>query len=165
MAADGAHPYLVGTTAASVSDTLSKVQTVHAIKPAVLSTSVAKIEASLSLFDNYAKTEPLMAGLEGSSGKLTPSKFLHRIHEGARNNVQRIVLPEASDHRILMAAAAAQQKGYAQMILLGAASEIEQVGTGHLTQCDCLPKGVAPQKNKSHFCAGGSQDRSVFGGC
>lgn len=42
-------------------------------------------------------------------------------------NPQRIVLPEAHDHRIIEAAGAAQSKGIANVVLLGDKETIQQV--------------------------------------
>jgi hypothetical protein len=103
------------------------LQMMHRIEPAVLSTSSAKIDASFACFEEYADPIPLMSGFEGLAQKLTPSKFLHRIRMGARGNLQRIVLPESADPRILMAAMTAQQKGYAHVVLLGSRNQILQV--------------------------------------
>lgn len=104
-----------------------RVQLISKIDPAVLPTSHAKIETSFQLFDEYADPAPLMAGFGELDSKLTPSKFLHWMRQAARANKQRIVLPEAMDHRILMAAAQAQSKGLAQIVLLGAEDDVRQV--------------------------------------
>lgn len=101
----------------------------------MLSTSSAKIDASFACFEEYADPSPLMKGFEGLAEKLTPSKFLHHIRMGARDKLQRIVLPESGDSRILMAAMTAQQKGYAQVILLGTRNQILQVSCNHTYMC------------------------------
>lgn len=103
------------------------MQTISRIDPALLPTSHAKIEAALSAFDEYADPEPLVESFAGIEHKLTPSKFLHWMRQAARDNRQRIVLPEATDHRVIMAAAQAQRKGFAQVVLLGREDQIMQV--------------------------------------
>ena len=45
--------------------------------------------------------------------------FINSIKERARQNMKTIVLPEASDARILKAAEIALNEGYANIVLLG----------------------------------------------
>jgi phosphotransacetylase len=56
-------------------------------------------------------------------------------------NPQRIVLPEAHDHRILEAASIAQSKGIANIILLGNQAIIKQV---------LLPSHTSPSPPSSY---------------
>lgn len=104
-----------------------RMQRISNIDPAILPTSAPKIESALALFDEYARPEPLMKRFDMLEQKLTPSRFLHWMRQEAKANQQRIVLPEASDHRILAAASSAQQKGFAQVVLLGRDAEVRQV--------------------------------------
>lgn len=50
--------------------------------------------------------------------------FIEQIKEKAKGDKKRIVLPEASDQRVLQAASAALQEGIAQIILIGKQAEI-----------------------------------------
>ena len=105
------------------------VQAINSIEPAVLPSSHHKIEASVLAFDENIDKELLMKGFENVSvnSKLTPARFVHRMRHQCMAQPQRIVLPESNDHRILSAAAAAQSKGLAEVILLGEDSLIQQV--------------------------------------
>lgn len=53
----------------------------------------------------------------GGVMQVTPSRFVHSMRQKCIKNPQRIVLPEAHDHRIIEAAGAAQSKGIANIIL------------------------------------------------
>ena len=64
-------------------------------------------------------TDVLSEGLVAFKERQTPSKFLFSIREKCMATPQRIVLPESTDHRILTAASVVQQKGLAQITLLG----------------------------------------------
>ena len=103
------------------------MQRINNIDPAVLPTSTAKIDASIDAFEEHADVELLMRGFDTLEHKLTPSKFLHWMRQQAKAKRQRIVLPEALDHRVLAAAASAQAKGYADIILLGKEEDVQQV--------------------------------------
>ena len=106
---------------------LLHLQIISRIDPALLPSSQAKIEAAFSAFDEFADPAPLVQSFAGIEHKLTPSKFLHWMRQTARDKRQRIVLPEATDHRVIMAAAQAQRKGFAQIILLGNEDQVLQV--------------------------------------
>jgi Phosphate acetyl/butaryl transferase len=112
---------------ASTLSALSAAQLIGKVDPAILPSSSIKIEASINAFDDHAITEPLMAGFDSLEHKLTPSRFLHWMRQEAKAHRQRIVLPESSDHRILAAANNAQQKEYADIVLLGNDAEVRQV--------------------------------------
>ena len=104
-----------------------RVQAISQIEPAVLPSSHAKIEAAFSAFDEYLEPSALMAGFEQVAVKLTPARFVHALRQRCAANPQRIVLPEANDHRVLAAAAAAAAKGLADVILLGSEEIVRQV--------------------------------------
>ena len=105
------------------------MQAISSIERAVLPSSHHKIEASILAFDENIDKELLMKGFESvaANSKLTPARFVHSMRQKCMAQPQRIVLPEANDHRILSAAAAAQSKGLAQIFLLGEKSLIQQV--------------------------------------
>lgn len=54
-------------------------------------------------------------------------KFLEQISERARKDVKTIVLPESSDIRTIKAAAMAQEKGIAKIVLVGKENEIKKL--------------------------------------
>lgn len=105
------------------------MQAISSIEPAVLPSSHHKIEASILAFDENIDKDLLMKGYKNLSmnSKLTPARFVHSMRQKCMAHPQRIVLPESNDHRILSAAAAAQSKGLASIILLGEESLIQQV--------------------------------------
>jgi phosphate acetyltransferase len=107
----------------------SAVQAISSIEPAILPTSHEKIDASMLAFDESIDKDLLMKGFEtvSTNAKLTPARFVHSMRQKCIKQAQRIVLPESNDHRILSAAAAAQRKGLAKIILLGEESLILQV--------------------------------------
>lgn len=72
--------------------------------------------------------------------QVTPSRFVHNMRQKCIETPQRIVLPEAHDHRIIEAASAAQSKGIADIILLGNEEIIQQVLTLCLSLCQRLPR-------------------------
>ena len=56
---------------------------------------------------------------------LFPQMFLHRINQRCMANPQRIVLPEALDRRVLIAAAEVTRKGLAHITLIGDPKAVE----------------------------------------
>ncbi len=56
--------------------------------------------------------------------------FIDTIKERARKNIKTIVLPEAEDRRVLEAAATTLKEGNANVVLLGAKSDIDKLGEG-----------------------------------
>lgn len=59
--------------------------------------------------------------------RLSPAAFRFQLVERARNNLQRIVLPEGEEPRTIQAATICQNRGIAQCTLLGKADVIKQV--------------------------------------
>ena len=53
--------------------------------------------------------------------------FIDGIKEKARGDIKRIVLPEATDSRVLKAATIAKAEGYADVVLIGSRDEIQNV--------------------------------------
>ena len=50
--------------------------------------------------------------------------FIESIKEKAKNNIKKIVLPETMDVRVLEAASEAANEGIAEIVLIGATSEV-----------------------------------------
>ncbi|MDO5026023.1 MAG: phosphate acetyltransferase [Trueperella sp.] len=79
-----------------------------------------------------ADREIVVSALEHTNNVVTPLHFSTKLLARARANRQRIVLPEASDERILRAAGEVLAGNIADVILLGDAAEIhaqaEQLG-------------------------------------
>ena len=53
--------------------------------------------------------------------------FIDGIKERAKQNIKRIVLPEASDIRTLKAADIALREGYAEIVLIGDVDKVNQM--------------------------------------
>ena len=53
--------------------------------------------------------------------------FINDIKEKAKKDIKTIVLPEASDARVVGAAAVALTEGYANIVLVGNESEIKNI--------------------------------------
>ena len=56
--------------------------------------------------------------------------FIDDIKVRARQNIKKIVLPEAEDRRVLEAAATTLKEGNAEVVLLGAKADIDKLGEG-----------------------------------
>ena len=54
-------------------------------------------------------------------------EFIEQIKERAKKDIKKIVLPEASDERIVRAAATALKEGYADIVLIGDEEKIKSV--------------------------------------
>jgi phosphate acetyltransferase len=61
------------------------------------------------------------------AARLSPPAFRHRLVEAARAAGKRIVLPEGSEPRTVVAASIAQERGIARCVLLGDPDEIREV--------------------------------------
>ena len=53
--------------------------------------------------------------------------FIEKIKEKARKDIKTIILPEATDERILQATEMVKKEKYAKIILLGKKEEIRQI--------------------------------------
>lgn len=85
-----------------------------------------KIELSLKLFERHLDTSVLenILGRVQSRG-MTPRMFIYTLVQKARANKQRIVLPEATDERILRAADQLLSREVVDLILLGDPKEVQ----------------------------------------
>ena len=82
--------------------------------------SARKIEVSRALFSQNVDEAALLAAIDLPRTEIrTPTMFEHQIMQMARANKQRIVLPEATDDRVLTAASVVLQRSVADIILLG----------------------------------------------
>lgn len=115
-------------------------QAITAIKPAVLPSSIDKIAASQQAFERYLDGEVLTRAFAQRVATFTPARFLHGMRERCKADVQRIVLPESQDHRILQAAAEVHAKGWAHVVLLGDPAAVRQVRALHARACGTRAK-------------------------
>ena len=82
--------------------------------------SPRKIEVARRLFNDHVDTDALMDRLNVQRGQIrTPRMFEYQLVQEARRRVRTIVMPEASDDRILESASIILQRGVARIILLG----------------------------------------------
>ncbi len=82
--------------------------------------SSRKVEIARRVFAENVDVKALLAGLElNPSSVVTPLMFQYQLQETARRDKRTIVLPEATDDRILKSAAILNRRGAAKLVLLG----------------------------------------------
>jgi phosphate acetyltransferase len=90
-----------------------------------MTNSPRKVEVARRLFAENIDSAALLAALEvGQPEAVTPLMFEHQLQELARSDRRIIVMPEASDDRILTSADILLRRGVADIILLGDAMSI-----------------------------------------
>ena len=95
-----------------------------------MTSSPRKVEIARRLFSENVDSERLLATLQvHRSSVVTPLMFEHQLMELARSNRQTIVLPEATDDRILESAAILTRRGVANLVLLGDPNAIKNRAT------------------------------------
>ena len=107
--------------------------------------STNKIETARRLFAEQVDQAALLAAIDVSASEVrTPLMFEYQLMERARADRKHIVLPEASDDRILEAAAILLRRGVADLTLLGEENKVRarasalgldlDAGPGHLAR-------------------------------
>ena len=92
--------------------------------------SARKMAESRTLFSQFVDEDALLTAIDLPRTEIrTPTMFEYQIMQQARANRQRIVLPEATDDRILEAASVVLQRSVAELILLGDSAKISQRAT------------------------------------
>ena len=87
---------------------------------AMVSGSVRKIDAAMSLMERYVSPQDLLAELDLHTPEVvTPQMFEYQLLAQAKSDRQRIVLPEGGDDRILRATDRLVRRGVAELTLLG----------------------------------------------
>ncbi|MGI8458339.1 MAG: phosphate acetyltransferase [Propionibacteriaceae bacterium] len=87
--------------------------------------SPVKVETARRLFAEQVDVAQLLTAIDVSGSEVrTPLMFGYQLMERARADRRRIVLPEASDDRILEAAATLLRRGVADLTLLGDKTKI-----------------------------------------
>jgi len=85
-----------------------------------------KITLAKGIFDAAVDKEALAERFRKSSSEImTPMMFEYKLFERARSKRQKIVLPESSDERILMATEILLRRDIVDIILLGKKEDIE----------------------------------------
>ena len=113
----------IGITKRDTFTTASKLQRVHSFS----TSSARKIETARNLFANHVDGDKLLDAIELQRAEIrTPTMFEHQLMDMARSNRRRIVLPEATDDRILTAVDIVLTRGVADVVLLGDAGAISR---------------------------------------
>ena len=87
--------------------------------------TAARRQLALATFEQHVDVNGLLDHPSVRSAEvITPLIFEHQLLEQARRSKQRIVLPEGDDDRIVEAAAIVQERGIADVVLLGDESSI-----------------------------------------
>ncbi len=113
----------IGITKRDTFTTASKLQRVHSFS----TSSARKIETARNLFASHVDGDKLLEAIELQRAEIrTPTMFEHQLMDMARSNRRRIVLPEATDDRILTAVDIVLTRGVADVVLLGDAGAISR---------------------------------------
>ncbi|GAA1828964.1 phosphate acetyltransferase [Microlunatus capsulatus] len=92
--------------------------------------STSKVETARRLFAEQVDQAALLAAVDVPATEVrTPLMFEYQLVERARADRQHIVLPEASDDRILEAAAILLRRGVADLTLLGEETKVRARGS------------------------------------
>ncbi len=123
---------------------------VATINPGILPESTSKIKHAADLFNRYIDANVIASQLAlPKQAKLTPKNFIHRIHELCKAEKQHIVLPEATDRRVLAAASEATSRGIARITLLGSPDEVTAAARKFnvdISKCNILDFMSCPQR-------------------
>ncbi len=110
---------------------------IKSIKVQINPRDTKKILRSIRLFKKYVNTKKILDSLyKFHSDRITPSMFLYNLEELASRKKKRIVLPEATDPRILKAACKIQSRDLADIILLGKPEVIKNTAQTHGIKID-----------------------------
>ena len=106
--------------------TYPTAQKTMALRSYITADNPKKIELSLKLFEKHIDT----AILENILGRvqtrgMTPKMFIYNLVQKAQSNKQRIVLPEGTDERILIAADQLISRNVVDLIFLGDPRQIQ----------------------------------------
>ncbi len=100
-------------------DTFTSAERLFRLEGATTSTP-RKVEVARRLFAEHTDIAQLLSAMQvHRSEVMTPLMFEHQLQETARTDRQTIVLPEATDDRILTSADIILRRGVANVILLG----------------------------------------------
>ena len=106
-------------------DTYDTTQAINNIVIEISYDDSRKNALALGLFEQYVSAEKLMQQLKVSQTNIvTPIMFEHRLFNRAKSQRMNIVLPEATDERILRAVEILLRRQIVDITLLGIASEI-----------------------------------------
>ncbi len=107
-------------------DTFDAATKVNCVPAQIRVTSERKIALAQGIFTKYVDFEALERKLDLVSNQtLTPIMFEYMLFEKARKDKKTIVLPEATDERVLRAAEILLRRDVVNIILLGKKEDIE----------------------------------------
>ncbi|MBW1685612.1 MAG: phosphate acetyltransferase [Deltaproteobacteria bacterium] len=108
-------------------DTFTAATRINAVRAVIAPTDERKVASALALFEESIDRSELERRIAVSKPtSVTPIMFEHEILERAGAQRQHIVLPEAMDDRILLAAEILRRRGIVDLTLLGSAANIGQ---------------------------------------
>lgn len=117
-------PLAVLTTEYDTYETAIRVKDVPA---KITARSERKIALAMGLFNENVDVECLKSRIDTeASDTITPTMFEYSLFEKARNSKKRIVLPEATDERVLRASEILLRRGVVDIILLGDREKIHE---------------------------------------
>jgi phosphate acetyltransferase len=101
---------------------------VSTLSPEIPSDDRERVERTMNFVADRIDPEWVKSfGTPSREPRLSPPAFRHRLIEAARADVKRIVLPEGSEPRTVVAASIIESRGIARCVLLGDPAEIRDV--------------------------------------
>ncbi len=89
---------------------------------------IERFNTTLDFVARYLHTDKLQRRVESELEiRMSPAAFRHQLTKRARAANKRIILPEGDEPRTVVAAAACQQRGLAQCVLIGNPEEVQHV--------------------------------------
>ncbi len=108
-------------------DSFETVAAVNDLEGRLTTATPRKVEAAVGAFESCVDGAELMRRLAVTrSGRVTPLMFEYTLLDRARSDRKRIVLPEGTEERILLAADVLLRRGVAELTLLGPPADITQ---------------------------------------
>ncbi len=105
--------------------TWATAQRISQVRGQLTATSQRKIDTALALFETHVDASHLIEALgAGHSTAVTPLMFEYTLLERARALKKRIVLPEGSDDRILLAAGTLLARSVVELTILGEEQDV-----------------------------------------
>ena len=109
------------------SDTFITAKNIMKVHSRLRVDSERKIALALGLFNESVDVKAIEEKIATTyNDVMTPQMFEYKLFDMARQNKKRIVLPEASDERVLRAAEILLRRDVAEIILLGDADELRE---------------------------------------
>ncbi len=133
----------------SVKPPTYEVATAIRSMPVVINPSdTKKILRSIRLFNKYVDVKVILDRfISFKSRRVTPSMFLYHLEEQAAKDKKRIVLPEATEPRILKAACQIVSRDLADIILLGDEKAVKTLAKEHGINLDWDKVRIIDPKN------------------